>query len=144
MGTPPPGGFLPPRVTSTEPCCAPMNRCCPDAWTHRQGVREVAAARARVRHRLALSGDELPHFTVRPVTLDEAGTLFAISIATEERMKILMVITSHDLLGNTDKKTGCWLEEFVMSYYVFTDAGPKSCFSFACRQRVAEYPEKTA
>ena len=38
-------------------------------------------------------------------------------------MKILMVITSHDKLGNTGKKTGFWLEEFAAPYYVFKDAG---------------------
>jgi putative intracellular protease/amidase len=38
-------------------------------------------------------------------------------------MKILMVLTSHDKLGNTGKPTGFWLEEFAAPYYVFTDAG---------------------
>jgi putative intracellular protease/amidase len=38
-------------------------------------------------------------------------------------VKILMVMTSHDTLGNTGKKTGFWLEEFAAPYYVFTDAG---------------------
>ena len=38
-------------------------------------------------------------------------------------MKILMVITSHDQLGDTGKKTGFWLEEFAAPYYVFKDAG---------------------
>jgi putative intracellular protease/amidase len=38
-------------------------------------------------------------------------------------MKILMVLTSHDTLGNTGRKTGFWLEEFAAPYYVFTDAG---------------------
>jgi putative intracellular protease/amidase len=37
-------------------------------------------------------------------------------------MKILMVITSHDQLGNTGKTTGFWLEEFATPYYVFKDA----------------------
>ena len=36
---------------------------------------------------------------------------------------ILMVLTSHDQLGNTGKKTGFWLEEFAAPYYVFRDAG---------------------
>lgn len=40
-------------------------------------------------------------------------------------MKILMVLTSHDQLGNTGKKTGFWLEEFVAPYYTFLDAGAK-------------------
>lgn len=38
-------------------------------------------------------------------------------------MKILMVLTSHDRLGETGKKTGFWLEEFAAPYYVFKDAG---------------------
>src|ERR1700683_876042 len=38
-------------------------------------------------------------------------------------MKILQVLTSHDQLGNTGRKTGFWLEEFAAPYYVFTDAG---------------------
>ena len=38
-------------------------------------------------------------------------------------MKILMVLTSHDTLGSTGKKTGFWLEEFAAPYYAFTDAG---------------------
>jgi putative intracellular protease/amidase len=40
-------------------------------------------------------------------------------------MKILMVLTSHDQLGNTGKKTGFWLEEFAAPYYTFLDAGAK-------------------
>ncbi|BBM03185.1 type 1 glutamine amidotransferase domain-containing protein [Microbulbifer sp. GL-2] len=38
-------------------------------------------------------------------------------------MKILMVLTSHDQLGDTGKKTGFWLEEFAAPYYIFKDAG---------------------
>ncbi|HVI29979.1 type 1 glutamine amidotransferase domain-containing protein [Hansschlegelia sp.] len=38
-------------------------------------------------------------------------------------MKILMVLTSHDRLGNTGRKTGFWLEEFAAPYYAFKDAG---------------------
>jgi putative intracellular protease/amidase len=38
-------------------------------------------------------------------------------------MKILMVLTSHDRLGNTGRKTGFWLEEFATPYYVLKDAG---------------------
>ena len=38
-------------------------------------------------------------------------------------MKILMVLTSHDELGNTGKKTGFWLEEFAAPYFLFKDAG---------------------
>jgi len=38
-------------------------------------------------------------------------------------MKILMVLTSHDRLGDTGHKTGFWLEEFATPYYIFKDAG---------------------
>jgi putative intracellular protease/amidase len=38
-------------------------------------------------------------------------------------VKILMVLTSHDQLGDTGKKTGFWLEEFAAPYYAFNDAG---------------------
>ena len=37
-------------------------------------------------------------------------------------MKVLMVLTSHDTLGNTGRKTGFWLEEFAAPYYAFKDA----------------------
>jgi len=38
-------------------------------------------------------------------------------------MKILMVLTSHDRLGNTGRKTGFWQEELAAPYYAFKDAG---------------------
>jgi putative intracellular protease/amidase len=38
-------------------------------------------------------------------------------------MKILMILTSHDQLGDTGNKTGFWLEEFAAPYYVFKDSG---------------------
>lgn len=38
-------------------------------------------------------------------------------------MKILMILTSHDTLGESGRKTGFWLEEFAAPYYVFRDAG---------------------
>jgi putative intracellular protease/amidase len=45
-------------------------------------------------------------------------------IGNEETvMKVLMVVTSHDQLGNTGRKTGFWLEELAAPYYVFKDAG---------------------
>ena len=40
-------------------------------------------------------------------------------------MNILMILTSHDTLGDTGKKTGFWLEEFAAPYYVMADAGAK-------------------
>jgi putative intracellular protease/amidase len=41
----------------------------------------------------------------------------------EFEMNILMVLTSHDRLGDTGEKTGFWLEEFAAPYYVLHDAG---------------------
>jgi putative intracellular protease/amidase len=41
----------------------------------------------------------------------------------EKVMNILMVLTSHDQLGDTGRKTGFWLEEFAAPYYRFKDAG---------------------
>ncbi len=38
-------------------------------------------------------------------------------------MKILMILTSHDRLGDTNQKTGFWLDEFAAPYYVFKDNG---------------------
>jgi len=38
-------------------------------------------------------------------------------------MKVLMVLTSHDKLGDTGEKTGFWLEEFAAPYFVLKDAG---------------------
>lgn len=40
-------------------------------------------------------------------------------------MNILMVLTSHDELGDTGQKTGFWIEEFAAPYYVFAEAGAK-------------------
>jgi putative intracellular protease/amidase len=44
-------------------------------------------------------------------------------------MKILMVLTSHDQLGDTGKKTGFWLEEFAAPYYTFVDANAELTLS---------------
>ncbi len=44
-------------------------------------------------------------------------------------MNVLMVLTSHDQLGDTGKKTGFWLEEFAAPYYTLKDAGAKITWS---------------
>lgn len=44
---------------------------------------------------------------------------------TNKTKHVLMVLTSHDQLGETEHKTGFWLEEFASPYYVLTDAGIK-------------------
>jgi len=41
----------------------------------------------------------------------------------ESNMKVLIVLTSHDRLGDTGRKTGFWLEELAAPYYAFKDAG---------------------
>jgi len=45
------------------------------------------------------------------------------NIIKGKNMNILIVLTSHDRLGDTDNKTGFWLEEFASPYYTLLDAG---------------------
>ncbi|MGB1313319.1 type 1 glutamine amidotransferase domain-containing protein [Bizionia paragorgiae] len=45
------------------------------------------------------------------------------NIKTENKMNILFVLTSHDQLGDTGKKTGFWIEEFASPYYSLLDQG---------------------
>ena len=44
-------------------------------------------------------------------------------LSRSQQMKVLIVLTSHDQLGDTGRKTGFWLEELAAPYYVFRDAG---------------------
>lgn len=44
-------------------------------------------------------------------------------ISNEVIVRVLIILTSHDQLGDTGKKTGFWLEEFAAPYYVLKDAG---------------------
>ncbi len=44
-------------------------------------------------------------------------------------MKILLILTSHDQLGDTGEKTGYWYEEMAAPYYQFTDAGAEVVFA---------------
>ena len=48
-----------------------------------------------------------------------------IQAQTTKKMKVLFVLTSHNQLGNTGKKTGFWIEEFATPYYFFTDKNIK-------------------
>jgi putative intracellular protease/amidase len=55
-----------------------------------------------------------------------AGAVLTVSSTStyaqvDKKVKILFVLTSHDQLGNTGKKTGFWIEEFATPYYFFTD-----------------------
>lgn len=38
-------------------------------------------------------------------------------------MKVLIILTSHDRIGDSDRKTGIWFEELTTPYYAFLDAG---------------------
>ena len=58
------------------------------------------------------------------------------------KKKILMVLTSHDQLGDTGKKTGFWLEEFAAPYYVFKDAGARDHAGLAQGRPAAARPEE--
>src|ERR1700688_2332509 len=42
---------------------------------------------------------------------------------SKPEMRISIVLTSHDRLGDTGKKTGFWFDEFATPYYIFKDAG---------------------
>jgi putative intracellular protease/amidase len=60
------------------------------------------------------------------VTHITAGAILTLSSVstfaqTNKKVKILFVLTSHDQLGTTGKKTGFWIEEFAAPYYFFTD-----------------------
>src|ERR671912_666191 len=48
-------------------------------------------------------------------------SFFGTRAQPSRKLKILFVLTSHDQLGNTGKKTGFWIEEFATPYYFFTD-----------------------
>ena len=48
-------------------------------------------------------------------------SFFSLAAQTEKKRKVLFVLTSHDQLGSTGKKTGFWIEEFATPYYYFMD-----------------------
>jgi putative intracellular protease/amidase len=50
-------------------------------------------------------------------------SILNVTIRGDILMKIVMVLTSYDKLGDTGKKTGLWLEEFAAPYYLFKDVG---------------------
>jgi putative intracellular protease/amidase len=71
-----------------------------------------------------------PHVETRIETFTGAPRSYWLTTRSQQsqqgaHMNILMVLTSHDTLGNTGKKTGVWLEEFAAPYYVFRDAKAK-------------------
>jgi len=46
-------------------------------------------------------------------------------IETDKQLNVLLVLTSHDQLGDTGEKTGFWVEEFAAPYYTLLDQGVK-------------------
>jgi putative intracellular protease/amidase len=56
-------------------------------------------------------------------TVSEKASEEKIVLKNEKQMKILFVLTSHDKLGDTGKKTGFWIEEFANPYYALLDKG---------------------
>jgi len=92
-----------------------------DGLNNTLGVLHKGSARAAAVNTIRLWESPYPHgdrpgFTVSP----QSGQDVSISFS---RMKILLVLTSHDQLGDTGRKTGFWLEELAAPYYHFKDAG---------------------
>ena len=60
-------------------------------------------------------------------------------------MKVLIVLTSHDKLGDTGKKTGFWLEELAAPYYVFKNAGAEITLATTAgpEERRTDVPDRT-
>lgn len=59
-------------------------------------------------------------------------------------MKVLMVLTSHDQLGNTGEKTGFWVEELAAPYYALRDAGVEIALATPLGGRPPEDPTSAA
>lgn len=59
-------------------------------------------------------------------------------------MKVLMVLTSHDQLGNTGEKTGFWVEELAAPYYTLRDAGVEVALATPLGGRPPEDPKSAA
>lgn len=55
------------------------------------------------------------------LSLAFAFSSFVAASQTNKKLKVLFVLTSHNELGNTGKKTGFWIEEFATPYYFFKD-----------------------
>lgn len=59
-------------------------------------------------------------------------------------MKVLIVLTSHDQLGDTGEKTGFWVEEFAAPYYALLDAGADITLATPAGGRPPEDPKSSA
>jgi hypothetical protein len=55
-------------------------------------------------------------------------------------MKIVMVLTSHDVLGNTGRKTGFWLEEFAAPYFVLNSLAIRRMLTRCTLRSVSHLP----
>ncbi|RED45195.1 putative intracellular protease/amidase [Winogradskyella eximia] len=62
-------------------------------------------------------------FSCKEHTASETVSEAQKELKTEKNMKVLFVLTSHDKLGDTGKKTGFWVEEFASPYYTLLDKG---------------------
>lgn len=64
---------------------------------------------------------------IQPLIILAMLTLASINTSAQnknhKKMKVLIVLTSHDQLGNTGEKTGFWIEEFATPYYALADQG---------------------
>src|SRR5579871_4956839 len=120
-------------VSAAPPLCREIGRASaltlsPDyRQRHSDLIRLQAAGcwRARV-HGLGPPADNGALQLPAPFLVSIISRRRASCITPERRrinMKVLMVLTSHDQLGNTGRKTGFWLEEFAAPYFVFRDAG---------------------
>ena len=109
-----------PRTPSTDPVEERRAGQCRALREEPFSAAAISDIRTKARKRLAEkmrindSGEALP--------AQQLGSLFT-DQGIERIMKILMVLTSHDQLGATGRKTGFWLEELAAPYYVFKDAG---------------------
>jgi putative intracellular protease/amidase len=65
---------------------------------------------------------EFPECFIEQPSAAQIISAASLGLDWEQSMKILMVLTSHDQLGDTGRKTGFWLEEFAAPYFVFRDA----------------------
>jgi putative intracellular protease/amidase len=72
----------------------------------------------------ARSGEYVTQITANgPLGLEYVSSRDDPRMTRRRNMRIVMVLTSHDQLGDTGRKTGFWLEEFAAPYFVFRDAG---------------------
>jgi putative intracellular protease/amidase len=104
-----------------------------DLYTHRCLSHNASATQIRHGWRWVLPDAKISSNTFVQLSGSSASGVMELCAAStraahekdkrRRNMKILMVLTSHDQLGDTGRKTGFWLEEFAAPYFVFRDAG---------------------